>query len=151
MTLPQESPREAPRESWSFAPCRIVVIETDARVLHGLRLLLEAWGCSVTAAASADAALDHVVAAGTIPDLVIADYRLQETTTGIVAIRQIAKATDAPVKGLIITGDTDPRRRREAAPSGYPLLCKPVAADALRKAVAGVLGSGPLCIPGRLG
>ena len=45
---------------------------------------------------------------------------------------------------MILTGDTDPKRLREARLSGYPLLHKPVAPLALRAAVVRLLGDDPL-------
>lgn len=109
-------------------------------VLDALDALLNQWGCAVIGAESVDAALERLGPDGRAPDLVISDLRLKGATNGIVAIRQIGKALDIEVPGLILTGDTDPMRLREARLSGYPLLHKPVAALALRAAVARLLG-----------
>ena len=87
-----------------------------------------------------DAALERLGPDPQAPDLVIADLRLKGAANGIVAIRQIAAALGAAVPGLILTGDTDPKRLREARLSGYPLLHKPVAPLALRTALANLLG-----------
>ncbi|MBY6263018.1 hybrid sensor histidine kinase/response regulator [Azospirillum sp. 412522] len=123
---------------------RILVIEDDAMVLAALEALLGQWGCSVVGADSYDMAVERI---GPVPgsfDLIISDLRLKGAANGIVAIRQIAKLFDRPVPGMILTGDTDPKRLREARLSGYPLLHKPVAPLALRAAVVRLLGHDPL-------
>ncbi|PWC84064.1 histidine kinase [Azospirillum sp. TSH100] len=123
---------------------RILVIEDDPMVLAALEALLGQWGCSVVGAESYDMAVERI---GPVPgrfDLIISDLRLKGAANGIVAIRQIAKLLDRPVPGMILTGDTDPKRLREARLSGYPLLHKPVAPLALRAAVIRLLGHDPL-------
>ncbi|OYD85879.1 ATP-binding response regulator [Azospirillum brasilense] len=130
----------APAPGADVSRARVLVIEDDPMVLEALGALLGQWGCAVVAADSVDAALERLGPGPQPPDLVISDLRLKGAMNGIVAIRQIGKALDATLPGLILTGDTDPMRLREARLSGYPLLHKPVAPMALRGAVARLLG-----------
>ncbi|KAA0577288.1 hybrid sensor histidine kinase/response regulator [Azospirillum sp. B21] len=123
---------------------RILVIEDDPMVLAALEALLSQWGCSVVGTESYDAAVERIGPTPDRFDLIISDLRLKGAANGIVAIRQIAKLFDRPVPGMILTGDTDPKRLREARLSGYPLLHKPVAPLALRTAVIHLLGHDPL-------
>ena len=132
------APAESAGEDVSRA--RVLVVEDDPMVLEALSALLGQWGCAVIAADSVDAALERLGPGPQGPDLVISDLRLKGAANGIVAIRQIGKALDATLPGLILTGDTDPMRLREARLSGYPLLHKPVSPMALRGAVARLLG-----------
>ncbi|UEM21449.1 response regulator [Skermanella mucosa] len=147
ITVPMEGeaeiraePAHAPARPNDAGRPRVLVIEDDVIVLQALELLLDQWGCDVTAASGYDEAVEGVTAQADPPDLVIADFRLSGPASGIVAIRQIAKMLGADLPGLIITGDTDPRCLKEARLSGYPLLHKPVSALALRAAVASLLG-----------
>lgn len=138
------SPRAPDNGAADISRTRILVIEDDAMVLAALEALLGQWGCSVVGAESYDMAVERI---GRLPasfDLIISDLRLKGAANGIVAIRQIAKLFDRPVPGMILTGDTDPKRLREARLSGYPLLHKPVAPLALRAAVVRLLGHDPL-------
>lgn len=130
----------AARPALDVSRARVLVIEDDPLVLGALDILLDQWGCAVIGAESFDAALERLGPDPEPPDLVISDLRLKGAANGIVAIRQIAKVLDRPVPGLILTGDTDPHRLREARLSGYPILHKPVAPLALRAAVARLLG-----------
>ncbi len=133
------APEETPREM-DVSRARVLVIEDDRMVLDALGVLLGQWGCAVIGADSYDAAMTRLGPDPEVPDLVIADLRLKGAANGIVAIRQIAKALGTAVPGLVLTGDTDPIRLREARLSGYPVLHKPVAPLALRTAVARLLG-----------
>ena len=129
-----------PEAQTDVSRARVLVIEDDPMVLSALDALLGQWGCAVTGVESYDAALERFGPGCPPPELVIADLRLRGAANGIVAIRQLAKALDADLPGLILTGDTDPMRLREARLSGYPLLHKPVAPLALRAAVGRLLG-----------
>ncbi|CBS85964.1 ATP-binding response regulator [Azospirillum lipoferum] len=142
----EEPPASAVPESGGadISRTRILVIEDDPMVLAALEALLGQWGCSVVGADSYDAAVERIGPRPDRFDLIISDLRLKGAANGIVAIRQIAKLFDRPVPGMILTGDTDPKRLREARLSGYPLLHKPVAPLALRAAVIRLLGHDPL-------
>ncbi|HYH21320.1 MAG TPA: hybrid sensor histidine kinase/response regulator [Azospirillum sp.] len=131
---------ENPAPAADVSRASVLVIEDDRLVLDALGVLLGEWGCAVVGAESYDAAMDRLGPAPQPPDLIISDLRLKGAANGIVAIRQIAKAFGADIPGLILTGDTDARRLREARLSGYPLLHKPVAPLALRAALANLLG-----------
>ncbi|MCW2247350.1 signal transduction histidine kinase/CheY-like chemotaxis protein [Azospirillum fermentarium] len=118
----------------------VLIIEDDTLVREALQVLLGEWGCTVTGAESFDDAMTRIAPDGPPPELIIADLRLKGAANGIVAIRQIAKSLDRTVPGLILTGDTDPVRLKEARLSGYPLLHKPVSPLALRTALGNLLG-----------
>jgi len=123
-----------------ISQAHVLVIEDDVLVRGALRVLLREWGCTVTGTESYDDAVVRIAPQDAPPDLIIADLRLKGAANGIVAIRQLAKTLDRAVPGLILTGDTDPVRLREARLSGYPLLHKPVSPLALRTALANLLG-----------
>jgi len=140
------SPSSAPEGGGTtdISRTRILVIEDDPMVLAALEALLGQWGCSVVGADSYDMAVERLGPEPQHFHLIISDLRLKGAANGIVAIRQLAKLFDRPVPGMILTGDTDPKRLREARLSGYPLLHKPVAPLALRAAVVRLLGHDPL-------
>lgn len=120
----------------------IVVVDDERTVREGMEALLTGWGCEVILAASADEALERVANSAGRPDLVIADYRLQDGANGIEAIRRLQAALGANLPGILITGDTAPDRLNEAAASGYHLLHKPVQPARLRALISGKLRNG---------
>ncbi|HLO76828.1 MAG TPA: PAS domain S-box protein, partial [Magnetospirillum sp.] len=67
----------------------ILVIDDEPDVRESLELLLESWGHVVLSAASADDAFRRLQSWGRMPELVIADYRLQNGDTGGQAIARV--------------------------------------------------------------
>jgi PAS domain S-box-containing protein len=112
-----------------------LVIEDDPLQLGALRLLLEGWGHAVSAAGSGEAALAQVEA-GLAPTLVVTDYRLPGSLSGIGAVEEIRRILGRPVPAVLLTGDTDPDRLRAARRADLKLLHKPYLADRLRQTIA---------------
>jgi len=108
----------------------ILVIDDDTSILEGMQTLLESWGCQVMLAETISSAEEQI--SQKIPDLIIADYRLRENLTGMDAINVITKQVGKKIPAVLVTGDTDPDRLREAQNSGLPLLHKPVRPAKLR-------------------
>ena len=108
---------------------RVLVIDDDATIRTGMVELLHTWGCTCDAVENIEEAL--AVAARHPPDLVISDYRLREQRTGTEAIALLRSAIGPTLPALLVTGDTDPVRLREAQASQIPLLHKPVNPEGL--------------------
>ena len=85
----------------------VVVIDDDALVLESLEAILTEWGYQAIAAVSAEEAVAQVRELDRRPDIVIADYRLQDGRTGTEAILAVRALFDHPIPGLILTGETD--------------------------------------------
>jgi PAS domain S-box-containing protein len=117
----------------------ILIVEDEPDVRESLRLLLESWGHFVVAASSGEDAIRRLPALGRRPDLVLADYRLQNGETGGQAIARIEEHLGISLPAIIVTGDTAPERLRQAQALGHGLLHKPVQAASLRAAIDGEL------------
>ncbi|MCR6632076.1 MAG: PAS domain S-box protein [Magnetospirillum sp.] len=122
----------------------ILVIDDEPDVRESLELLLESWGHVVLSASSADDAVRRLQGWGRVPELVIADYRLQNGDTGGQAIArlEVHLRPVAKLPAIILTGDTAPERLQQAQALGHGLLHKPVQADALRRAIDEALARG---------
>lgn len=121
----------------SMAECDLVgmlilVIDDQAAVLEGMRVMLERWGCEVMLADSGETAVAVIIQAQRKPELIIADYRLRGDCTGSQAIDQVRRELGESIPALIVTGDTGPDRLREAQASGHMLMNKPVPPARLR-------------------
>jgi PAS domain S-box-containing protein len=90
--------------------------------------VLESWGYQVVAVASAEAAR----AAETIPDVVIADYRLPGGETGDRAILELRERAGRALPGVIVTGEVMPAALGEAESHDLQVLKKPVRPAKLR-------------------
>lgn len=117
---------------------RVLVVDDEAMIRLGMCKVLEKWGCEVYEAESIQQALD-IVSQDREIDIILTDYRLRNNETGIEAIRQIHTTYEEDIPAIILTGDTDPERLREAKDSGFKLLHKPVSPAKLRSLMAYLL------------
>ncbi len=95
--------------------------------------LLAGWGCTVVAAGG----IAEAVAASSDEriDLIVSDYRLRNRETGVELVRAM-RERHGDLPAILITGDTDPDRQREAVSLGFVYLHKPVLEATLRRSIA---------------
>ena len=130
-----------PRPAPGFGGVRVLCIENEADVLAGLRALLESWGCRVVGCRNLDDALHE--ASSPPPDLVMADYHLDDGASGIDALDALQARWGQPVPGIVITADHTPQARQSALERGYAFLPKPVAVAKLRALMNRLLAARP--------
>jgi CheY-like chemotaxis protein len=110
---------------------RVLCIDNEPAVLQGMQTLLTGWGCSVAIARGAEQALEHLRQGAQPPDIILADYHLDDGTgTGAIAAVRAASRTQIPA--IIITADHSAEVQREVRLKGHALLRKPLKAAALR-------------------
>lgn len=109
----------------------IVAIDDEPMQRRAMRELFGRWGCEVVAGGSAAEALTHLVELQRTPDAIVADYRLRAQMNGVQAIKTLRSGLGRTIPGIILTGDTEPARLREAEASGFELLHKPVDTERL--------------------
>ena len=114
----------------------IVAIDDEPMQLRAMRQLFGRWGCEVVTGASTAEALTHLVELQRTPDVIVADYRLREEMTGVQSIMTLRAGLGRTIPGIILTGNTEPERLREAEASGFELLHKPVDTGRLFAALA---------------
>ena len=117
------------------AGATIMIIEDDAMVLNAMRIVLEAWGYQVVALASVEAART----AHTIPDVVIADYRLPGGETGDQASLALRKRVGRELPGIIVTGEVMPAAWADAVDESLHVMKKPVRPAKLRALIRHLL------------
>ncbi|MCK5445993.1 MAG: response regulator [Rhodospirillaceae bacterium] len=114
----------------------IAIIDDDESVVSGLVAVLERSGYSTRAISHLEEQLvEENFSMQRVPDLIIADYRLDAGLTGQDAIELVRKKLNTIVPAIIITGDTAPERLREAKESGFEILHKPVSPEELLSTV----------------
>jgi CheY-like chemotaxis protein len=121
---------------------RVLAIDDNEYVRKALGLILEQAGCDRRVVASIGEALQTVKQ--WVPDIVVSDYRLQSEQTGGDAIRLLRERLGDKLPAIVVTGDTDPERLREAHSLSALLLHKPISADALTAAIRRLLNTAPL-------
>lgn len=121
----------------------VMLVEDDAVIRMALVLMLEDWGYRVMEAGSgaeAERLLDSLIDAGETPDLILADYRLPQGTTGLMVMDMVRRRLSRDVPGVLLTGDTSADRLREAAGAQCALLHKPIQPARLQDTLVSALG-----------
>ncbi|WP_018237751.1 hybrid sensor histidine kinase/response regulator [Ensifer sp. BR816] len=110
----------------------VMVVENDADELHAMTQVLESWGASVLAAASTVNAVALMQEIGTAPDILLADYQLDDGDDGIETIRALRTLAGAEIPAIVISAN----RQRELLLLGnemsFAVLAKPVQLVRLR-------------------
>ena len=124
--------------------CRpVLLVEDDPAVLGAMVMLLEEWGLSVvTVPVPGGAGRPRSRTCPHPPSLIIADYRLPDGATGTDAVALARSRISPDLAGIILTGDTDPARLREAHANHTRLLHKPIQAAQLQRIVTEILRGG---------
>jgi signal transduction histidine kinase len=142
VTVPKASAVETPlpdRASPAGVAVSIMVVEDERDVLDIMVQLLTLRGHRVYAGRSAAEVQKihaEAIVAGAAPvDLIIADYRLGDGTTGVDAIEALCAHIGHSVPAVIVTGDTSPSRIKEATASGHRILHKPITGEELHEAI----------------
>jgi two-component system, sensor histidine kinase len=149
VTVPLAAPeqRHAGDHAGSSPSCRsghpkcrpVLLVEDDPAVLGAMVMLLEEWGLSVVTASSLEELESHIRNSAQSASLIIADYRLPGHTTGTDAVALARSMISPDLPGIILTGDTDPARLREAHANHTRLLHKPIQALQLQQVIAEIL------------
>jgi PAS domain S-box-containing protein len=115
---------------------RVLVIEDNSILLHGLESMLQQWGYQTLVAACGEEALEIGGEAGWRFDAIVTDHRLGAGLTGVESAKEIGRRAGRSFSTLVLTGDTAKERIAEIEASGFELLHKPVSAEHLRRKLA---------------
>ncbi|MDJ0895521.1 MAG: ATP-binding protein [Alphaproteobacteria bacterium] len=118
-------PAPGPTAPGSLEGRRIWVLEDDREVSTALGELIDQWGGTVETTTTTEE-LEALAEAAEPPDAIIADFRLASPRTGGQALSGLRTRFGREIPGIILTGDTDPARLRDAEASGFQVLHKPV-------------------------
>ena len=123
----------------------IVVLEDDAAVREGLKVLLHSWGAQVLAFSQVASLREALPQIPRKPDLALVDYQLddpepseREALTGLDALRMLREHwAGQPLPCIVITGTQSLQgHEHTAAQHDYHLLLKPVLPNRLRAMIA---------------
>lgn len=142
-----ESVPLAPVSIDRFKEKLIVVVDDDPLVLDGMSSLLRSWGCRVLTASTGDGAIDDIIRQGSVPDLIVSDYRLPEGQTGFHVIAKLRGAFKTDIPAFVISGDINAEPLQMARQNGFHLLHKPVAPMTLRAMLNRMLKSDNVAEP----
>ncbi|GAA6167464.1 hybrid sensor histidine kinase/response regulator [Sessilibacter corallicola] len=129
--------------SESIQYSNILVIDNDPEICQGMESLLKRWECKVTTVQTLEELKSHLLKGGDLPDVVVADYHLDDNTTGIQAIDLIKEYTLAQnpnnpknIPVILATANYSNDLRQLAKSFGFVLLNKPIKPLKLKTAIA---------------
>lgn len=120
---------------------KVLVIDNEPKILEGMNALLQGWSCSVLTAISATEAKNQILEQEFIPDIILADYHLDETRTGIMALQELGELWHHPIPAVVITADRTDAVKEEIAGTHAELLHKPIKPAALRAIISKLISS----------
>ncbi len=110
----------------------VLVVENDPTVRAGMMQVLEQWGTSPVEAANLVEAEGLIEDLGVAPDVILADYHLDEGANGIALVTHL-RARHGPIPAILITANHSPELAEQATEAGLLLLTKPLALRRLKR------------------
>ncbi|MEJ1157401.1 ATP-binding protein [Prosthecomicrobium sp. N25] len=126
-------------QGYGLSGALVAVVENDEAVREATTTLLERWSCRVVAGGSVAAVTAAGEAAGQAPDLILADYHLDEGRTGLDAIRALRSRFGRAIPAVVVTADYSDAVAGEVAAANAELMRKPVKPAELRALMAHIL------------
>jgi signal transduction histidine kinase/CheY-like chemotaxis protein len=148
IALPR-APLGSDKDIASSAPhaLHVLVVDDEAGIRLGMKMLLEAMGCRATLTDGTRQAVAAVIMDK--PDIILSDMRLRGEDSGIEVVRTIRRIYPN-VPAVLVSGDIAPERLRQAEAAGIPLLHKPVPIEMLKQAISNACGQqGSIKLPGQ--
>jgi signal transduction histidine kinase/CheY-like chemotaxis protein len=115
-----------------------LVIENDEAVRLAMATLLEGWGVSVLDVPGGEEALELLEDIGIAPDVILADYHLDNRANGVDAIEAVRRR-HGPIPAFLVTADRGASVAALCRGAGLPIIAKPVEPVRLRALLTGIL------------
>jgi len=113
----------------------VLCIDNELKILDGMKVLLEGWGCRVVPAMDQRQAEQAIAASETLIDAIIADYHLGPDD-GLDLIEILRALLGRQVPALLITADRDRSLQERAQRMQVGFMNKPVKPAALRATIS---------------
>jgi CheY-like chemotaxis protein len=113
----------------------VLCLDNDEKILAGMDALLSGWDCRPVLARTAREAMQRLKESGSVPDVMLVDYHLDEGD-GLAAVAHIRWKLGEDIPAILITADRSPELRERALKAGIRVLNKPLKPAALRALMA---------------
>ncbi|HEY0854822.1 MAG TPA: hybrid sensor histidine kinase/response regulator [Devosia sp.] len=118
---------------------RVLCVDNERGILDAMEGLLSGWGIDVRSARSLKDIDKDRLLVGWLPDLVLMDYHLDQTS-GLDAIEWLRHNVGGHLPAALVTADRSPAVRALAEERGIAVVTKPVKPAALRATISGLAG-----------
>ncbi|MDO6694591.1 NahK/ErcS family hybrid sensor histidine kinase/response regulator [Aliiglaciecola sp. 3_MG-2023] len=119
----------------------ILIIDNDMEICSGMETLLQGWGCEVTSVQTLAQLQDHNWLRALAPELIIADFHLDNGETGFDALKITEHVLGKSVPVIMITANYTNELRQQVREKGYSLLNKPVKPHKMKLAISNLLSN----------
>jgi PAS domain S-box-containing protein len=128
----------APEAHARHAETHILLIEDDAGVRNATRLLLKSESYQVAVASSV---AEAVAQARRMPalSLILSDYHLAGQETGMQAVTAVREVRNAPVRAVMMSGDTSSAMKAFGPEADIHIVSKPIESEALLRLLSSLL------------
>jgi len=116
---------------------RVLCVDNEAAIVEAMETLLSGWGCDVRSARSLKEIDRHELLLGWLPDMVLMDYHLDQTS-GLDAIEWLRHNFGGHLPAALVTADRSPAVRLLAEERSIAVVLKPVKPSALRAVISGL-------------
>jgi Na+/proline symporter/signal transduction histidine kinase len=117
---------------------QVLCLDNDPLILEGMEQLLLTMGAKVATAGNREQLLAHMAGGGR-PDIILADYHLDDGDTGLNVVLAAGKLNSTDTPCIIISADDSDVIRDRAKAVGYRFLPKPVNAARLRALILALM------------
>ena len=122
-----------------LAGVKVLCIDNEETILAGLESLLSRWQCEVICATDLADARIKLGLKGVAPDIVLADYHLDNDENGVDAMDGIRALYGSHLPGVLITANTNKELVDEVERKGYRYMAKMVKPAALRALISSLV------------
>jgi signal transduction histidine kinase/CheY-like chemotaxis protein len=138
VTKPAPEGTPAPREpASSLHGLRILCVDNERAILDAMEGLLGGWGCDVRSARSLKDIDKDRLLVGWLPDLVLMDYHLDQTS-GLDAVEWLRHNVGGHLPAALVTADRSAAVRTLAEERNIAVVTKPVKPAGLRATITGL-------------
>jgi len=116
----------------------VLVIDNDETVLIAMQKRLTEWGCVVSTASNEQEAL--VECKQSAPDIIIADYHLDDGKTGVEAVKYVMSELGLTIPVIVNSADHSDEIHEQVLENSYEFINKPVKPAALKRTIKKLLG-----------
>ncbi len=138
-TVSQPQPQVTLSRLQPLAGIKVLCIDNEEAILAGLDSLLSRWQCEVICAKDLADARIKLGLKGVAPDIVLADFHLDDGQNGVDAMDGIRALYGQDLPGILITANTRKELIEDVQRRGYHYMAKMIKPAALRALISSLV------------